>query len=96
MGNRFASDKNALGVCDVCGFSNYKLRDLRTVMRKGWDTNIKACPTCWDPDHPQLKLGEFRVDDPQALRDPRPDNAELEASRQLTGEQYDSFIDKIP
>jgi len=82
VSNRYASDKRALALCDVCGFG-YKLPELRTVIRKGQTTNIKACPECWDPDHPQLRLGEFTVDDPQALRDPRPDFAELAASRAL-------------
>jgi hypothetical protein len=95
MSSRFASEKYALGLCDVCGFQ-YKLRELQTTIRKGEVTNIKACPTCWDPDQPQLKLGEFRVDDPQALRDPRPDSAEKDASRALVGEQYDDFVNKIP
>ena len=31
------------------------------------------CPTCWEPDQPQLQLGMYPVNDPQALRDPRPD-----------------------
>lgn len=82
MGNRFASAKNALSICDVCGFP-YKLRELRNVIVKGRDTNVKACHECWDPDHPQLKLGEFPVDDPQALRNPRSDVAELATSRSL-------------
>ena len=33
-----------------------------------------VCPVCWDPDQPQLQLGMYPVDDPQALRNPRPDN----------------------
>ena len=33
------------------------------------------CPECWDPDHPQLQLGMYPVDDPQGLRDPRPDRS---------------------
>ena len=33
------------------------------------------CPECWDPDHPQLQLGMYPVDDPQALRNPRPDRS---------------------
>ncbi len=82
MATRFASSQKALGVCDVCGFT-YKLRELRNLVRKGRDTNIKACPECWDPDHPQLKLGEFPVHDPQALRDPRPDSNQYSASRAL-------------
>jgi len=82
MGSRFASNMKALGVCDVCGF-RYKLRELRKEFKKGRDTNIKACPECWDGDHPQLKLGEFPVHDPQALRDPRPDSNQYAASRAL-------------
>ena len=34
---------------------------------------IKVCPQCWEPDQPQLQLGMYPVDDPQALREPRPD-----------------------
>ena len=61
MSSRFASSKNALAMCDVCGFQ-YKLRKLKDLVRKGISTNIKACPTCWNPDHPQLKLGMYPVD----------------------------------
>jgi hypothetical protein len=79
---RFASGKKALGICDVCGFQ-YRLHKLKSLVEKGRDTNVKACPECWNKDHPQLRLGEFPVDDPQALRDPRPDSAELEPSRDI-------------
>lgn len=82
MATQFASSQKALGVCDVCGFT-YRLREMRNLVRKGRDTNIKACPECWNPDHPQLKLGEFPVHDPQALRDPRPDSNQYAASRAL-------------
>ena len=86
MSNRFASAKKALAECDVCGFQ-YKLRELKNLVRKGNNTNIKACPSCWNPDQPQLKLGEFPVDDPQAIRDPRPDRslgvAGINSSRQI-------------
>jgi hypothetical protein len=34
---------------------------------------LKVCSECWDPDHPQLQLGMYPVDDPQAVRQPRPD-----------------------
>lgn len=33
------------------------------------------CPTCWEPDQPQLQLGMYPVDDPQGVREPRPDNS---------------------
>jgi len=80
MATRFASSRKARGICDVCGF-DYKLTELKNVYVKGRNTNTKACRECWDYDHPQLKLGEFPVDDPQAIRDPRPDNAEYAQSR---------------
>lgn len=94
MAARFASGKNALGLCDICGF-NQKLVELRTVFQKGKDTHLKACKTCWDADHPQLRLGEYIVEDPQALRDPRPDSAELDDSRQLSGESYEDWVKKV-
>jgi hypothetical protein len=34
---------------------------------------LLVCQQCWDPDHPQLMLGTFPVDDPQAVRNPRTD-----------------------
>ena len=74
MANRFASNKIAAAICDVCGF-RYKLRELKTIIVKGKETNIKACPYCYDEDHPQNKLGEVNVKDPQALRNPRPDTS---------------------
>jgi hypothetical protein len=80
MSVRFASGKNAIAECDICGF-RYKLVRLRKLIKKGITTNIKACPTCWDPDHPQLELGMYPVDDPQAIRDPRPDSAGYAQSR---------------
>ena len=49
MSSRFASNKNALAMCDVCGFQ-YKLRVLKELIERGRNTNIKACPTCWNPD----------------------------------------------
>lgn len=80
MSSRFASSQKAAGICDVCGF-RYPLRRLRTTYVKGRKTNVLSCPECWDPDHPQLRLGEFPVNDPQALRNPRPDSAEYAQSR---------------
>ena len=79
---RYASAKIAVAECDICGF-RYKLKELKNLIEKGRDTNIKACPECWNPDQPQLRLGEFPVDDPQAIRDPRPDFAGLESSRKI-------------
>ena len=82
MTNRFASAQKALGICDVCGFQ-YPLRRMRSLIVKNRDTNVKACPECWNPDNPQNELGRYPVDDPQALRDPRPDNNQYASSRAL-------------
>jgi hypothetical protein len=35
--------------------------------------SIKVCQNCWEPDQPQLSLGLYPVNDPQAVREPRPD-----------------------
>ena len=72
MGNRFASGKNAIAECDRCGF-RYKLTDLKVLVIKTKNVNILVCPECWEPDQPQLQLGLYPVNDPQAVRDPRPD-----------------------
>ena len=37
--------------------------------------SIKVCPECWEPDQPQLQLGMYPVNDPQAVREPRPDTS---------------------
>jgi hypothetical protein len=74
MPNRFASGKNAIAECDRCGF-RYKLKQLKSLVIKTKNVNILVCPQCWEPDHPQLLLGMYPVDDPQALRNPRPDRS---------------------
>jgi hypothetical protein len=68
----FASSRKVIAECDICGF-RYKLRELKNIITRGRDTNIKACPDCFSPDHPQNKQGLYPVRDPQAVRDPRPD-----------------------
>jgi hypothetical protein len=78
MGNRFASGKNAISECDRCGF-RYKLKELKKLTIKTKQVNIKVCRNCWEPDQPQLQLGMYPVDDPQALRDPRRDNSYYQA-----------------
>jgi hypothetical protein len=72
MANRFASGKNAISECDRCGF-RFKLKALRKEIIKTKNYNILVCTQCWDPDQPQLQLGMYPVDDPQGIRDPRPD-----------------------
>lgn len=88
MPNRFASGKKAIAECDRCGF-RYKLKELRPLVIKTKNTNILVCPTCWEPDQPQLQLGMYPVDDPQALRNPRRDNSYWQAGN--TGLQVDIY-----
>jgi hypothetical protein len=72
MPNRFASGKYAIAECDRCA-QRYKLKELKTQTVKTKPFKVKVCPSCWDPDHPQLQLGMYPVDDPQAVQEPRPD-----------------------
>jgi hypothetical protein len=72
MGNRFASGKYSIAECDRCG-QRYKLSQLKMEVIKTKLYQLKVCQECWDPDQPQLQLGMYPVDDPQAVRQPRPD-----------------------
>lgn len=74
MGNRFTQGKRAISECDRCGF-RFKLKDLKELVIKTKKVNILVCNECWEQDHPQLLLGMYPVDDPQALRNPRPDRS---------------------
>lgn len=85
MASRFSSGKFAIAECDRCSF-RFKLTQLRTLTIKTKRVNIKVCPECWEADHPQLQLGMYPVNDPQAVRDPRPD---------LSYIQSRAFIDPI-
>ena len=84
MPSKYASGKRAISECDRCGF-RYPLKKLREIVIKTKNVNILVCPTCWEPDQPQLQLGMYPVNDPQALRNPRPDTTYLQAG--LTGLQ---------
>lgn len=74
MGQPYASGKRTIGLCDRCGRQGM-LNDLRKQVVKGEVTNLKVCGACLDKDHPQLFLGTVPIVDPQAVREPRPDNA---------------------
>lgn len=95
MPNPFASGKKAIAECDRCGF-RYKLKQLKKLTIKTKSTNILVCPSCWEPDQPQLQIGMYPVDDPQALRNPRPDTSYWQAG--LTGirtEPYTAPTDNV-
>ena len=87
MPSKYASGKYSISHCDRCGF-RYKLKELKQLVIKTKNVNILVCPTCWEKDHPQLQLGMYPVNDPQALRNPRPDNSYIQAG--LTGLQEET------
>lgn len=72
MGNKFSSGKHSIAECDRCG-QRFQLKQLKKLVIKQQIKDIKVCPECWEKDQPQLSLGLYPVDDPQAVRDPRPD-----------------------
>lgn len=72
MPSKYASGKHSIAECDRCGF-RYKLKELKTLTIKTKNVRIKVCQSCWEPDQPQLSLGLYPVNDPQAVREPRPD-----------------------
>lgn len=72
MPSKYASGKYAIAQCDRCD-QRYMLKELKKEVIKTKLYQIKVCPSCWDPDQPQLSLGLYPVNDPQAVREPRPD-----------------------
>ena len=65
----FASGKNAYGISDRSGV-RYKLNR----MKKEWNGSLVG-PDEFEPKHPQL-YPPPRADDPQAIRNARPDRIE--------------------
>ena len=85
MSNRFTSGKKAIAICDRCGFQ-FRLKELQQLIIKTKNVNIKVCKECWEPDQPQLQLGMYPVEDPQALRNPRPDSSYRQSGLLADGE----------
>ena len=63
----FTSGKYAKARCDRCG-DKKKYLDLKLE----W-TGLRVCKSCWDPKT-ALEFPTNFPSDPEALRDPRPDN----------------------
>jgi hypothetical protein len=74
MTTQFASGRFAIAECDRCAF-RFKLTQLKKLTIKTKNVSIKVCPECWEEDQPQLQLGMYPVNDPQAVREPRRDNS---------------------
>lgn len=84
MPTKYASGKHAIAECDRCG-ERYKLKELKKLVIKTHQVNILVCPECWDPDQPQLQLGMYPVNDPQAIREPRPDTSYIVSGLNASG-----------
>ena len=84
MGNRFASGKHSIAMCDRCG-QQFKLKKLKMEVIKTKLYQLKVCEECWDPDHPQLQLGMYPVDDPQGVRQPRKDTTYVTSGVNVDG-----------
>lgn len=92
MPTPYASGKYSIAECDRCG-QRFKLKQLKMQVIKTKLYQLKVCEACWDPDQPQLQLGMYPVNDPQAVYQPRPDvtyvTAGLNAAGNLTGGSRD-------
>jgi hypothetical protein len=85
MPSQFASGKYAISICDRCG-QQFKLKELKKLVVKTQIKNILVCKECWEPDQPQLQLGMYPVNDPQAVRNPRPDNSYIVSGLDVDGD----------
>ena len=70
----YSAGKYAFGYCDKTGF-RYPLKDLVWEYVDGQRTGMRVGRDVVDPDHPQNFLGRIKINDPQALMNPRPDYA---------------------
>ena len=92
MSQPYAPATKALGICDRCGWT-YKLKELKDEVVDLNSTGLLVCPSCFDPDQPQLQVGRWPVSDPQALRNARPDTG-APASRMIPTVDWD-FIKSV-
>ena len=79
----YSKARYAFGFCDRTGF-RYPLKDLVPEYNNGVKTGFLVGRDVADPDQPQNFLGRIKVNDPQSLRNPRPDTSLLQ-SRELFG-----------
>ena len=79
MGGR-AAGKYALGICDRSGLT-FKLHDLYPQIVDGKDSGLRVSRDMLDEDQPQNFLGEFPINDPQALPFTRTDTNVVQQRR---------------
>jgi len=93
MPSKFASGKHSIAQCDRCGW-RAKLSELKEIYIKLKKANILVCSTCYEEDHPQWMQGLYPINDPQAVRNPRPDlRTDVANEYQFTGfDQYGVMV----
>ena len=67
MGRRYATGRNALGICERSG----KKMLRRLLVHDGQYPDMLVAPDEWDPKHPQEYLAD--VSDPEAIHNPTGD-----------------------
>lgn len=91
MSSAFASGKNSNAICDRCGFRVEYTR-MKALTSDGRPNGLRVCRECWEAEHPQEELGKRPINDPQALRNARPDTGK-DASRELSDmDKLDQFL----
>ena len=85
MSQPFTSGKYAIALCDRCNVQT-KLRELKQLTINLKPSGLYVCKSCWEPDHPQLQLGRYPIVDPQAVRNPRPDNSYVQSGLLASGQ----------
>jgi hypothetical protein len=68
----YAKGKHAFGFCDRTGF-RYPIHQLVVEVQNGIPTGFRVGYDVVDPDQPQNFLGRVKINDPQSLRNPRPE-----------------------
>ena len=88
-----AVGKYAFGICDRTGF-RYPINELVYEFNNGKRTGLRVGRDVADRDHPQNFIGRIKTDDPQSLRDARPDRIEP-LLLQIGVARFDDFDAKI-
>jgi len=70
--SNYANGKHAFGFCDRTGF-RYRKKDLVPQIENQRPNGLLVGRDVLDKDQPQLQLGRLNMNDPQAIRNPRPD-----------------------
>ena len=88
-----ATGKYAFGICDRTGF-RYPINELVYEFNNGKRTGLRVGKDVADRDHPQNFVGRIKTDDPQSLKDARPDRTEP-LLLQVGVARFDDFDAKI-